>query len=198
MDNYYSLLGIEKNASQEEIKKAFRERAKKIHPDIAGKAAESAMCSLLAAYEALSDTERRFKYDQAYSRFEGSFDYPAFLRERKTDPASQAKLLFYLLLHPGSEQFDSIEIWNENGALNFRLENYLDREDWMDCSFLLAEELDRRGMTGEAFSLMAKLAREEKMRPYFKHFMADITDFKKKLARKIKQNEKRRAKKYAI
>ena len=99
MDNYYSLLGVEKNASQEEIKRAFREQAKKFHPDIAGKTAENAMRRLLAAYEALSDRERRFEYDRAYRRFAGTFDYPAFLRERKTDPQSQrAATMFSLFI----------------------------------------------------------------------------------------------------
>ena len=190
MDDYYSLLGVGKNASQDEIKKAFREKAKRLHPDIAGKSAEGAMRRLLTAYEALSNEERRYKYDRVYNRFAQSFDYPTFLREQKTDAESQAKLVFFLLLHPGNQQFDPIEIWAENGGLDFRMENHLEREDWMDCTFLLAEELDRRGRVNEAFSLMAGIAHEEKLRPYFRHFMEDVTIFYKTLGRKLRQKEK--------
>ena len=189
MDNYYSLLGVEKNASQDQIKKAFRDRAKQFHPDIAGKSAEGDMRRLLSAYEALSSQERRFEYDRALNRFASQFDYPTFLRERKTDLTSQAKLLFYLLLRPGNRQFDPVEIWEENGGLGFPLEKYLDREDWMDCCFLLAEELDRRERVYEAFSLMVKVTSEEKKRPYFKHFMEDVDIFFKKLSRKLRQAE---------
>ena len=191
MDNYYSLLGVEKNASHEEIKKAFRERAKVLHPDIAGKTAEGAMRKLLSAYEALSNQERRFEYDRALTRFANQFDYPTFLRERKTDPVSQAKLLFYLLLRPGNQQFDPVEVWEENGGLDFPLEKYLEREDWMDCSFLLAEELDSRDRVYEAYSLMFKITREEKQKPYFKHFMEDVEIFYKKLDKKLRRSEKK-------
>ena len=190
MDNYYSLLGVEKNASPREIKKAFRERAKQLHPDIAGKSAEGAMRKLLAAYEALSSQERRFEYDRAFTRFADQFDYPTFLKERKTDPVSQAKLLFYLLLRPGNQQFDPVEVWEENGGLDFPLEQHLDREDWMDCLFLLAEELDRRGQVSEAFALMLKITNEEKQRPYFKHFMEDVDIFYRKLNRKLRQKKR--------
>ena len=186
MENYYSLLGIGKNASPQEVKRAFRERAKRLHPDIAGKAAEGQMRRLLAAYEALSRPDRRFEYDRVYSRFVRAFDYPSFLRERRTDPVSQAKLVFFLLLQHQELEFDPLEVWTENGGLRFSMEKYLDREDWMDCAFLLAEELGRRGRVYEALSLLAAVIREERRRPYFKHFMEDVETFLWELVRRLK------------
>ena len=177
MDNYYSFLGIDKNASPLELKKAFRERAKTLHPDIAGKNTENQMRRLITAYQTLSNPDRRYAYDRAYIRFSNVFDYPTFLRERKTDPASQAKLIFFLLLHPNNEQYDPLDIWIEYGGLSFPLDKYLDREDWMDCAFLLAEELDRQGQVFEAFSLLLSISKEEKRQPYFKHFMEDVHAF---------------------
>jgi len=199
MENYYSLLGIDKNATPQEIKKAFREKAKQLHPDIAGKSGETAMRRLLAAYQALSSPNRRFAYDRVSTRFSRSFDYPSFLKNRKTDPVSQAKLVFFLLLNPHYEQFDPLEVWTENGGLNFAMEKYLDREDWMDCAFLLAEELDRQDRQQETFSLLVRIAREEKLKPYFKHFMEDVEIFlrtvEKTLARRKRseQRQQRRA-----
>jgi curved DNA-binding protein CbpA len=190
IDNYYSLLGVDAHATQEEIKSAFREQAKRLHPDIAGEDTSGAMRRLLAAYEALSNKERRFEYDRAYTRFANQFDYPTFLRERRNDPESQAKLVFYLLLHPGNQAFDPLEVWEENGGLDFRMEHYLEREDWMDCGFLLAEELDRRDRVAEAFALMTSIMKEEKRKPYFRHFMEDVDGFSKRLERKLGQKEK--------
>jgi curved DNA-binding protein CbpA len=181
MDNYYSLLGVSQTASAQEIKTAFRDRAKRLHPDIAGKAAEAGMRRLLAAYQVLSNTDRRFEYDRAYKRFMGKgFDYRRFLKEQD-NPKSLAKLIFFDFLH--LEDDEAIEVWTNAGALNFRLEDHLDREDWMDCSFILAEELDRRGRRYEAFVLLVALVREERRKPYFRHFMEEVEGFLRELVR---------------
>jgi curved DNA-binding protein CbpA len=183
MNNYYDLLGVRHEASAGEIKKAFREKAKRLHPDIAGKGAEEAMRKLLTAYQVLSSSDRRYEYDRAYARFvqNPGFDYRTWLREQGDDPASQAKLLFFELLH--LEEDEAIAIWRKNGGLYFPLEKYLDREDWMDCVFILAEELDRRGFSYEAFRLLAVLVREERRLPYFRHFMEEIEQYLKNLVR---------------
>jgi curved DNA-binding protein CbpA len=182
MDNYYSLLGIDTKASPREIKRAFRDRAKRIHPDIAGTSGTE-MRRLLTAYEVLSDPERRFEYDRAYGRFvrSGSFDYRSFLKENADDPASQAKLIFFELLH--LEEDDALEVWRRQGGLHFPLENYLDREDWMDCSFILAEELEKRGRCYESFVLLVRVIREERRKPYFRHFLCEVEGALKELVR---------------
>ncbi|MDR1099565.1 MAG: J domain-containing protein [Treponema sp.] len=183
MENYYTLLGVKQDSSSGEIKKAFREKAKRLHPDIAGKAAEAAMRKLLTAYEVLSDRDRRFEYDRAYVRFvrNDGFNYRSWLMEKQDDPASQAKLVFFELLH--LEEDNAIEIWRKNGGIHFAMEKYLDREDWMDCLFILAEELDKREQYYEAFRLLAALIREERRLPYFRHFMDDVEIFLKELVR---------------
>lgn len=182
MKNYYDLLGVRREASTDEIKKAFREQAKRLHPDIAGKGAEEAMRRLLTAYELLSSPERRFEYDRAYTRFvrNAGFDYRTWLRERG-DPVSQARLVFFELLH--IEEDEAIRIWRKNGGINFQMERYLEREDWMDCLFILAEELDRRQCCYEAFRLLVILVREERRLPYFRHFMEEIENHLKTLIR---------------
>jgi curved DNA-binding protein len=64
--DYYSILGISKTASPEEIKQAFRKLARKYHPDVnpGNKQAEAKFKEINEAYEVLSDPDKRKKYDQ--------------------------------------------------------------------------------------------------------------------------------------
>jgi curved DNA-binding protein len=64
--NYYQTLGVNKNASQEEIKKAFRKLARKHHPDVnpGDAAAEERFKEINEAYEVLGDEDKRQKYDR--------------------------------------------------------------------------------------------------------------------------------------
>jgi len=71
--DYYKTLGIEKNATPDEIKKAYRKLARKYHPDTnKDKNAEDMFKDISEAYEVLSDAEKKKKYDNlgsSYSRF---------------------------------------------------------------------------------------------------------------------------------
>ena len=63
--DYYATLGVKKDASREEIQKAYRKLARKFHPDVnKDAAAEAKFKDIGEAYEVLKDSEKRQKYDQ--------------------------------------------------------------------------------------------------------------------------------------
>ena len=86
--DYYSVLGVEKNATDEEIKKAYRKLALKYHPDRNkdNKVAEESFKEAAEAYEVLSDSGKRARYDRfgeeglrgAFSGSGGGFSWDDF------------------------------------------------------------------------------------------------------------------------
>ena len=79
--DYYEVLEIDKNASEAEIKKAYRKLAMKHHPDKNkdDKAGEEKFKEASEAYEVLSDSDKRKKYDQfGHAGLEGAFGSGGF------------------------------------------------------------------------------------------------------------------------
>lgn len=82
--DYYQTLGVNKNASKEDIKKAYRDLAKKYHPDLNPqdkKGAEEKFKDISEAYEVLMDDNKRARFDQFGEegvRFQGGFDWNQF------------------------------------------------------------------------------------------------------------------------
>ena len=77
--DYYAILGVDKSASQDDIKKAYRKLAKQYHPDKnkGDKKAEEKFKELGEAYEVLGDAEKRNKYDTfgSETQFTGGSDF---------------------------------------------------------------------------------------------------------------------------
>src|SRR6266480_7234458 len=62
-DNYYAILGVPIDADSETLKRAYRQLARRYHPDVAGSAGAIQMKRINRAYDVLSDPEKRLNYD---------------------------------------------------------------------------------------------------------------------------------------
>lgn len=140
-------------------------------------AGPESMHGLLLAYETLMDPIRREDYDRRnfIVQPEVKFDYREFLKSKSSDPSFQSRLIFFDLLHQREQ--DAVELFDElRGSDDYSLADYLDREDYMDCAFLLAEEYEHQLRHSEAYELLVDLILMEQEKPYFRHFFLDVTE----------------------
>lgn len=90
--DYYKVLGVEKTATEKEIKTAYRKLARKYHPDVNqdNKEAEQKFKEINEANEVLSDPENRKKYDKYGKDWKHSEEFEKAQSQRKSQSAGQA------------------------------------------------------------------------------------------------------------
>jgi curved DNA-binding protein len=74
--DYYKIMGVARDSTQDEIKRSYRKLARKYHPDVSKEAdAEARFKELGEAYEVLKDAEKRAAYDQLGANYKGGQDF---------------------------------------------------------------------------------------------------------------------------
>ncbi|PIE97356.1 MAG: hypothetical protein CR988_08155 [Treponema sp.] len=189
-DIYCRILGVEPYASISEIKRAFRKKAKTLHPDTSvGKDSNAniklnkEMTKLLEAYKAVLSEHKSLEGDFPFSGFQKKsrfkeFDYRSWLKEHD-DYESKTKLIVFDLFHDLEDE--AVAEYLQLIHKGYKLIHFLEQTDFMDCGFVLAEELYFRDYFFESFELLIPVIEMENECDYFKHFFPEVL----KLARNI-------------
>ncbi len=178
---YYDVLDLERDASQPEIKKAFRRLAKKYHPDTnrsGGQNASRRLKEVIAAYRVLSNERERARYDVLMQSAPGVEE--EVRRNKARTLKEYAEDLLNDLLNGSGEQ--ALRTYDElTASESFELEEHLDLKDYLDCIFLLAEQMERHDRFREAAALYEELYEREKEPPRQRYFFEEVEARIKKL-----------------
>lgn len=184
MKNFYKTLGVRDNATLSEIKKAYREKVKLLHPDSIGDISKKdEFDEVVKAYRVLSDQRQRNIFDESFfmkahrtSSAADSFDYYKWLSARE-DEESRSKLIFYTLMHHKEDEAVAEFKRMQMNHADFSLKKWFTREDFMDYGYILAEELVIRAEYYDAFILLEQIIQMEYSYTYFYIFFPEVLDF---------------------
>jgi WD40 repeat protein len=126
LENYYAILGVPGDADQETIKRAYRQLARRYHPDLAGPGGAAQMQRINRAYAVLGDPEKRQRYDIAMS---GTLDLRSGLRRprrrpQRVDPAADLEFAGLSIfstrgpLHAGARFTTTLGVISALGSVN--------------------------------------------------------------------------------
>ena len=184
MTDFYKVLGVRQNATLAEIKRAYREKVKNLHPDLTGDITlKEEFNEVVHAYRVLSDSRQRNIFDESFfykARRQNSntesFDYYKWLSARE-DYESRAKLIFYTLMRNKEDEAVAEFKRMQTNHPDFTLKDFFTREDFMDYGYILAEELVIRAEYYDAFLLLEQIIKMEYSYHYFYIFFPEVISF---------------------
>ncbi len=184
MKDFYKILGVRPNATLSEIKRAYREKAKLLHPDLTGDTSRrDEFNEVVQAYRVLSDMRQRSIFDESFFikikrsyKNADSFNYYDWLKARE-DEESRAKLIFYTLMHQKEDEAVAEFKRMQMNHADFSLKKWFTREDFMDYGYILAEELVIRGEYYDAIILLEQIIQMEYSYHYFYIFFPEVIEF---------------------
>lgn len=188
MTDYHKILGVQHGASVAEIKKTFRKKAKKLHPDT-GAASSDEFNRVVEAYNALlKQREDAFftqfaqgqcgDWEAPWGREEHKpFNYHDYLMYERSDLESKAKLVFFDILHHREDEAVFLYVDLCKNHVDFRLSYWFCKEDFMDLGYILCEELALREEYYDAIVLLEEIISMERAGRYFKIFFSDVIRF---------------------
>lgn len=184
MTDFYKVLGVRQNATLSEIKRAYREKVKLLHPDSSGDVThKDEFSEVVKAYRVLSDSRQRSIFDESFFvkirrsyKDADSFNYYDWLKARD-DEESRAKLIFYTLMHQKEDEAVAEFKRMQTNFADFSLKKWFTREDFMDYGYILAEELVIRSEYYDAFLLLEQIIQMEYSYQYFYIFFPEVIEF---------------------
>jgi len=178
---YYDILDVGRNASQPQIKQAFRKLAKRYHPDTnreSGQQAAKKLKEVIAAYRVLSNERERARYD-VLMQSGPTLEEEARRSEARTRKEYAEQILSDLLSGHGRRALNTYDQLATAG--DFDLGQHLEAKDYLDCIFLLAEQCERSSRFEEAAKLYEELYEREKEPPRQRYFFEIVKARIKKL-----------------
>ena len=184
MTDFYKVLGVRQNATLSEIKRAYREKVKNLHPDLTGDITRrDEFNEVVHAYRVLTDSRQRNIFDESFfyrakrqNAGAESFDYYKWLSGRQ-DYESRAKFIFYTLMRNKEDEAVAEFKRMQVNHPDFTLKDFFTREDFMDYGYILAEELVIRAEYYDAFLLLEQIIKMEYSYNYFYIFFPEVINF---------------------
>ncbi len=181
MRDHYKTLRIRFSATQEEVRKAFREQAKKYHPDRHSERtlwATAMMKRLIEARRVLSSSTLRRSYDEEY-RIRFGLDRAVTEHRRghyTPTPPTQAEKVLDLLMTGKEVQAMALYERLQSETPGYDLAEHLDTRDWIDCKFLIAEQYEHMAEPLKALHLYEALYHSDDANDRFSDFMHEVRE----------------------
>ncbi len=207
--NYYEILKIGRNATDSEIRQAFRILAKKYHPDKIDRNynpdqvenAKQMFRVVCNAYDVLQNKQRKSEYDRILQNIERNQQINRAYYEklnRINHDYAKLEMLFQALLHQNYETGISMyeQLCNrcEKNGTEWCIDDFFNYEDSRDCEFLIAEAYQNLGFSNgvssvpdkqrkirQAMHIYESLLSAEGKRPCFKHFTKEVKNRLKRI-----------------